>query len=69
VTLTSVARVVQLQILGSAPAAIARDGATLTKFATAAEFDAADAGWIAGSPTGFISIKFQHSGGNTTIRF
>jgi alpha-glucosidase (family GH31 glycosyl hydrolase) len=68
-TLTSVARAVRLQILSAVPSRVTRDGITLSKLATAAELDAAAAGWRADAQTGLIFVKFQHGGGTTTIDF
>jgi alpha-D-xyloside xylohydrolase len=69
VTLASIARPVQLKILGDAPPAIMRDGAALTKVATAAQFDAADTGWRVDTPTRFVFVKFEHQGGTTKVSF
>jgi alpha-D-xyloside xylohydrolase len=70
VTLSSAARSIELQVFTDTPATVTRDGAALTKFASQAQFSAGSNGWIVGAqPPGFILIKFQHAGGNTTVQF
>lgn len=69
VTVSSVARSIQLQVLAGPPATVQRDGVALPKFASAAQFSVGGDGWVSGAPSGFISIRFQHIGGNTTIQF
>jgi len=58
-----------LQVLGNEPVVITRDGLVLTKFATAAEFDAAETGWRTDEQAQVFFIKFLHRGGTTTIKF
>ena len=66
-TLSSVARAVELRILGDPPGAVTRDGTALVKAATPAAYDAADSGWRFDAQTRFIFIKFQHAGGTTKV--
>jgi len=69
VTLSSVARAVLLQVLAKEPGSVARDGTPIPKLVTAAQLDVAATGWRVDSQTGFIFIKFQHTGGVTKIIF
>ena len=67
VSLSSVARLVVLQLLVLEPVTVIRDGAILPKLATPAQFDAADTGWQADAHARLVLIKFQHAGGTTTV--
>jgi alpha-glucosidase (family GH31 glycosyl hydrolase) len=67
IAVSSTARRFELQVLANPPAAVKRDGAALPLFASAPEFDAAASGWRVDAQTGIIFVKFQHSGGNTTV--
>jgi len=67
VTLSSVARPVEVQVLADEPASVMRDGAALARFATSAQFEAVDTGWRADTQTRLIFIKFQHPGGVTKV--
>ena len=69
VTLSSVARPVILQLLVDEPVSVMRDGTSLPRLATPAEFDAAETGWRADAPARLVFIKFQHSGGTTKVTF
>jgi hypothetical protein len=82
VTLSSTARPVVLKILTDEPAAVTRDGASLTRFSTPPAFDASNAswllppdlsaaasGWLYARAAGFLFIKLQHPGGVTRISF
>jgi alpha-D-xyloside xylohydrolase len=69
VRLDSIARSIQLQVLIATPAQVSRDGTSLSRFTSQAQFTSATGGWVAGPEPGFISIKFQHSGGVTTVQF
>jgi alpha-glucosidase (family GH31 glycosyl hydrolase) len=69
VTLSSEARRVRLQVLGDEPPGVTRDGVALTKFASAAELGAANAGWRADAQARQIFIEFEHPGGTTMIQF
>jgi alpha-D-xyloside xylohydrolase len=69
VKLSSAARSIELQVFTSTPATVTRDAAVLTMFASQAQFSAGGDGWIVAAQSGFISIKFQHSGGNTIVQF
>ena len=82
VTLSSAARPVVLKILTDEPAAVARDGVSLTRFSTPPDFDATNAswtlppelaaanfGWLYAPTAGFLFIKLQHPGGVTRISF
>lgn len=68
-TLSSAARSIQLQVFTSTPATVTWDGAALTMFTSQAQFSAGSDGWVVGAQPGFILIKFQHAGGNTTVQF
>ncbi|MGZ5016898.1 MAG: glycoside hydrolase family 31 protein [Methylobacter sp.] len=68
ITLLSVERHIQLQVLGNVPVAITRDGLVLTKLATAAELDATETGWRTDDQAQAFFIKFLHRGGTTTIK-
>jgi alpha-D-xyloside xylohydrolase len=67
VTLTSAPRAVACQVLQPEPAGVTRDGVALTRFATAAELEAALAGWWFDAAGGFLHVKFQHIGGQTRV--
>jgi alpha-D-xyloside xylohydrolase len=67
ITVSSTARRFELHVLGSSTAAVKRDGAALPLLPSVPEFDAAASGWRVDAQTGMIFVKFQHSGGNTTI--
>lgn len=69
VTLTSVARPVILKVLGNEPAAVTRDGQSLAKLTNAADFETAGAGWRFDAASGFLFIKFAHTGGSTQVQF
>jgi alpha-D-xyloside xylohydrolase len=66
ITVSSAARRLQFQVLGTA-SAVKRDGAALPQFQTAADFDAAGAGWRADAQARMIFVKFQHADGTTTL--
>jgi alpha-D-xyloside xylohydrolase len=69
VSISSVVREIELEVLGDAPAAVERDGAALPRFTSAAEFEAAHTGWRSDAQSRRIFIKFQHGGGGSTIQF
>jgi alpha-D-xyloside xylohydrolase len=69
ITLSSIKRRMQLQVLGDEPDSIMRDGLVLTKFATPADFDASEIGWRTDKQVRVFFIKFLHTGGTTTIKF
>ena len=69
VTISSVVRGIELEVLGDAPAAVKRDGAALPRFTSASEFEAALTGWRSDAQSRRIFIKFQHGGGGSTIQF
>ena len=69
ITLSSVPRSIQLQVLTGIPTTVRRDGNALQKFSSQAMFDAGGDGWIAGPQAGFVSIKFHHTGGTSTVQF
>ncbi len=69
VTLTSVPRSVMLQILADEPAKVSRDGATVPRFATSAQFDAVDIGWRFDPQRKLVFVKFPHVGGTTNVKF
>ena len=68
-TLSSDARPVILQVLSKEPAQVTRDGQSVQKQATTADFDAVESGWRFDSATAFVFIKFLHQGGVTRIQF
>jgi len=68
-TLSSVPRPVTIQVLTNGPASVTRDGQNLVRLSTPAEFDAADAGWRFDTASGFLFIKFAHTGGSTQLQF
>lgn len=65
--LASVPRPTVVQLLTAEPRAIELDGVSLNKVATVQQFDAAGAAWRYDTDAGFAFIKFDHSGGSTTI--
>jgi alpha-D-xyloside xylohydrolase len=68
ITFTSADRPVRFEIVATAaPAQVTRNGAPLTKFNAAADFDNAAAGWR--FATGKIFVKFGHVGGTSTVEF
>jgi hypothetical protein len=67
VTLTSGPRAILLEILSGAPQSVVRDGALLPELATVAALSAAPTGWAHDAQSGLLSVKFQHSGGSTTV--
>jgi alpha-D-xyloside xylohydrolase len=67
VSLKSEARAMLLEILTGAPQSVVRDGKLLPEFATTDELSAALQGWAHDTQTGLLSVKFQHTGGSTTV--
>jgi alpha-D-xyloside xylohydrolase len=67
VTLSSVSRSVTFQIFIAEPAKVTRDGATLFKTSTSAQFDAVDTGWHFDAQSKFLFVKFPHIGGTTKV--
>jgi alpha-D-xyloside xylohydrolase len=69
VTLSSHPRPVILQVFGNEPSSVTRDGQSLAKLATSADFEATGAGWRFDPATQFLSVKFAHTGGSARVTF
>ena len=69
ITLSSITRRIQLQILAKIPTIVVKDGTALPRFPTEKEFDQAEIGWRADSQTGKFFVKFDHLGGATMMEF
>jgi alpha-D-xyloside xylohydrolase len=69
VDLLSAIRPVIIQVFGNEPAGVTRDGQNLAKRSTLSEFEAANTGWRFDPVSGFLFIKFAHTGGSTQILF
>jgi len=70
VTVASTARAVQLSVIGPRPAGgVRRHGNVLAEAASAAAFATAATAWRHDPATGFLDIKFSHSGGATSVIF
>jgi alpha-D-xyloside xylohydrolase len=68
-TLNSVARPILLRFFVGQPAGVERNGVPLPPIANATSFAAAGLGWYYDAPSGFLQVKFNHSGGPVTIMF
>ncbi len=68
-TLNSVARPVLLRFFTGQPFGVERDGVQLQSYTNATDFAAATLGWYYDAPSGFVQVKFNHTGGATTIMF
>jgi alpha-D-xyloside xylohydrolase len=68
VRISSVARVVTLQVSGKKPSEVTLDGSRLAQRNTTAEFNASGDGWQFDSTSGFVFIKFSHAGGLAEVR-
>jgi alpha-glucosidase (family GH31 glycosyl hydrolase) len=67
VTLSSMARPMQLQLLADETAEVKRDGVALPRLNTGAQFEAAVTGWRVDQQARQIFVKFQHAGGTTKV--
>jgi alpha-D-xyloside xylohydrolase len=67
IAISSIARTIVLQVLAAVPQRVTRDGAELTRFFTGAELDLAAEGWRFDFSSGFVFIKFEHSGAQTEV--
>jgi alpha-D-xyloside xylohydrolase len=69
-SLSAVARPISLMIFeNAAPAGVERNGIRMPHLNTQTDFGAASLGWFYDSTAKFLYVKFQHSGGNTTVTF
>jgi alpha-D-xyloside xylohydrolase len=65
---SAIARPMTLKIFATnSPAGVERNGLRLPHLATQSEFNAATSGWFFDATAKFLYVKFQHTGGNTTI--
>lgn len=65
-TLFSNPRPVLMRFFGPQPAGVERDGVRLPNVT---DFTSASLGWRYDAPTGFVHVKFSHTGGSAQIRF
>ena len=68
-TLNSSARSVLLRFFTGQPFGVERDGVRLSQYLDATSFAAASLGWYYDSPSGFVQVKLNHTGGATTVMF
>ncbi len=68
-TLNSVARPILLRFFTGQPFGVERNGIQLPPIGTSAGFAAARLGWYYDAPSGFLQVKFNHTGGPATIMF
>jgi alpha-D-xyloside xylohydrolase len=66
-SLSSAPRPLSMQVFAAPPFGVEHDGISLAPFSNATAFAQASAGWFYQAP--FLSIKFNHSGGQTQITF
>ncbi len=68
-TLNSVARPMLLRFFAGQPFGVERNGVPLPSYGSAAGLAAATLGWYYDAPSGFLQVKFNHTGGAATISF